>query len=39
MGFGQAFRQLIVLFDQGVHDYLDRFQMLQHDRAMFLRFR
>jgi len=39
MRFGQAFRQLVILYDERIHDHLDCFQMLQHDRAMRLRSR
>ena len=39
MRFGEPTCKLVVLFDQGVHNHLDRFQMLEHDRTVRFRIR
>ena len=39
MRFGEPTCKLVVLFDQGVHNHLGRFQMLEHDRTVRFRIR
>jgi hypothetical protein len=39
MRFREPARKLVVFFNQAVHNHLDRFQLLEHDRAMLFRIR